>query len=53
MPHGGEQGAHPDAVAVLAGPPLALAEALVDRLDDLFEAQSALQVLLGAYCTSA
>ncbi|MEU1948784.1 hypothetical protein ABZ554_41605, partial [Streptomyces sp. NPDC020125] len=31
--HRGQQGAHPDAVAVLPGPPLPFAEALVDRLD--------------------
>ena len=38
VPHRGEQGADADAVAGGAGPPLALAEALVDRLDDLLQA---------------
>lgn len=47
VPHGGEQGADPDAVAVVPGTPLTLPEALVDGLDDLFEGQPLLQVLLG------
>lgn len=47
MPHRGEQGADADAVAVGPGDALALTEARVDRLDDLFEGQAALQVLLG------
>lgn len=47
VPHRGQQGADPDAVAVLPGPPFPFPEALVDRLDDLFEAEPAFQVLLG------
>lgn len=47
MPHGGEQGADADAVAVLTGRPLPFPEALVDGLDHLFEAQPAVEVLLG------
>jgi hypothetical protein len=47
VPHGGEQRAHADAVAVLPRAALAHAEALVDRLDDLFEGEALLQVLLG------
>lgn len=47
MPHGGEQGAHADAVAVGLGAPLAFPEARVDRLDDLFEGEALFEVLLG------
>lgn len=47
MPHRGEQGADPDPVPILPGEPLALPEPLVDRLDDLFQGQPPLQVLLG------
>ncbi len=47
VPHGGEQGADADAVTGGPGPPLAFPEALVDGLDDLFEGEPALQVLLG------
>lgn len=47
VPHGGQQGAHADAVAARPGLPLALAEALVDGLDDLFQGEPGLQVLLG------
>lgn len=47
VPHGGEQGADPDAVAVVPGTPFTLPEALVDGLDDLFEGEPGLQVLLG------
>lgn len=47
VPHGGEQGADPDAVAVVPGATFALPESLVDGLDDLFEGQPLLQVLLG------
>ena len=50
MAHAGEQGADRDPAA---GAALALPEARVDRVDDLVEGQAALQMLLGAYRTSA
>jgi hypothetical protein len=47
MPHRGQQRPDPDPVSGLAGAPLALAEALAHRLDDLLQGQPRGQVLLG------
>ena len=47
VPHGRQQGRHPDRVAGSRGPGLAVAQAGVDRLDDALERQAPREVLLG------
>ena len=47
MPHRGQQRPDPDPVAGRGGRPLALAEAVQHRLDDLVEGQAPLDVQLG------